>query len=228
MLVLVGAGTGCSSSEEAPSRADDALVVMTTSETLAVAGEDRKPGTIPGMDLAIVREVAARLGKKLEIRTAGFPSLLPAVKRGDVDFAAAMIVITPSRARDVDFSDAYARDGSAFLYRAGATCPTVPTAFLHRVGVQTASISQLYLCAHGIDTICYETYDETIREFAAGHLDAVFNDAATLRATVEASKGAWAMTDLVTRARYGIAVGKDKRELLDALNDVIRTWKEPR
>lgn len=227
-LVLVCTGTGCSPSGEAPPCARDTLVVMTTRETLASAGRDRKPGDIPGMDLAIVREVAARLGKRLEIRPAEFSSLLPSVKRGDVDFAAAMIVITPSRTHDVDFSDAYALDGSAFLYRAGEPRPTVPTAFLQRIGVQTASISQLYLCAHRVDAICYETYDETVREFAAGRLDAVFNDAATIRATVEASKGAWAMTDLVTRERYGIAVRKGNRELLNALNDVIRTWKEAR
>jgi ABC-type amino acid transport substrate-binding protein len=51
------------------------------------------------MPYGCVRAAAARLGRDLEIRTVPFAEILPSVKNGTADFAAAAITITEGRTR---------------------------------------------------------------------------------------------------------------------------------
>lgn len=201
--------------------AEGGLVLVTTLGSAPYTYRDEATGEITGIDIEIVREAAKKLGLKLIIEEKEFPELLPAVKSGKADFAAAAITITPSRARDVAFSNHYASDGSAFIYRTSEKKPTIPTAANMRIGTQMASISHFYLCYHDIDPYCFNEYEDALAEFKKGKLDAVFYDAEPIRETVRTSGGEFAMTALETRENYGIAVRKDFPELVEAVNQAI-------
>lgn len=201
--------------------AGDCVVFAVTLGGPPYSYADPSTGEPVGIDVDIAKAAAERLGRKLEIRIMDFPELLPKVKSGEVDFAGAAITITSNRARDVDFSDSYACDGSAFLTRAGEPTMTVPRALTARVGTQTGSVSLFYLCEHGVDPVSYLTYEDALADFEKGKLDAVFYDAEPIRQTVAASKGRYAISPLETRERYGIAVRKDFPELREAANAAI-------
>lgn len=202
--------------------AQGGLTLVTTLGSAPYAYRDEASGEITGIDIEIAREAAKKLNLKLVIEEKEFPELLPAVKSGKADFAAAAITITPSRARDVAFSNHYASDGSAFIYRSGEKKPTIPTAASMRIGTQMASISHFYLCYHDIDPYCFNEYEDALAELKKGTLDAVFYDAEPIRETVRACGGEFAMTSLETRENYGIAVRKDFPELVEAVNQVIK------
>lgn len=204
------------------SPAEGGLVLVTTLGSAPYAYRDEATGEIEGIDIDIARAAAKKLKLKLTIEERVFPALLPAVKSGRADFAAAAITITPSRARDVAFSKPYANDGSAFIYRVNEKKPTIPSAANMRIGTQMASISHFYLCYHNIDPYCFNEYEEALSEFKKGKLDAVFYDAEPIRETVRTSNGEFAMTSLETRENYGIAVRKDFPELVEAVNQVIQ------
>lgn len=213
--------SGCGEEPAAEVRSPSAGLVLATTLGSAPYAYRNEAGEIVGIDIEIAKAAAERLGQPLEIRPMEFSAILHAVKSGEADFAASAITITPGRARDVAFSHPYAFDGSAFLYRAGEPVPTIPLASRLRIGTQTVSISQFFLCRHGIDPVCEERYADLLPLFEAGRLDAIFYDAESIRETVAASNGKYAITPLVTRENYGIAVRRDRDDLLAAVNAVI-------
>jgi ABC-type amino acid transport substrate-binding protein len=201
---------------------DGPLVLAFMPDIPPYACQDRETGELRGIDLDIVRAAAARLGRELEVRQVPFAGLLPAVKSGEVDYAASGITITDGRRHDADFSDPYAVEGCAFLYRAGDPPPTMITAEGLRVGVVESMSSDFYLTRHGIETFRYSGLPELVEALAAGRLDAVFYDRPALLIEAEAAGGAFEVSPLETREFYGIAVRKGRPDLLEAVNAVIR------
>lgn len=231
---LAIATAGCGRSESAADSAADAradngpLVAVMMPDLPPYLFPDPETGGVKGIDVDIVRATAARLGRELEIRVVPFAELLPSVKNGTADFAAAGITITDGRKRDADFSDSYAEEGCAFLYRAGDTPPTMIRAESLRVGVVESMTSDFYLTRHGIEPFRFASLPELVEALSDGRLDAVFYDRPALVIEAEASGGALAVTPLETREHYGIAVRKGRPDLLEAINAVIRERNEGR
>ena len=198
------------------------LVLVVMPELQPYAWLDETSGEVRGIDIDIVRDAAARLGRPLEIRQIPFGDLLPTLRRGEADFAAGAITITEGRRRDADFSAPYAVEGSAFLYRAGDSSPTMIRAETLRVGVCESMTQDFYLSRHGIDPIRFPTIEEAVDALRAHRLDTVFYDRPALAATAAESNGTLAVTPLETRENYGIAVCKGRPALLDAVNAAIR------
>lgn len=220
LLVLGGCERAPRVSVRAPAAADR-LVFATSIGNPPYADRDATTGEIVGIDVDLARAAAARLKLALVVESMDFGELLPQVKAGAADFAGAAITITESRERDVDFSHFYAYDGSAFLYRRGEKRPAITRSDRFRIGVQDGSLGQFYLCHHGVDPIAYPDYACALAAFNARKIDAVFHDAASIRDTVAASPETLAITPLVTRERYGIAVRKDFPELKRVLDEII-------
>lgn len=225
------AATGCGSDRQkganvAEDRADGPLVAAMMPDIPPYLYLDPDTGEVKGIDVDIIRAAAARLGRDLEIRTAPFAEILPAVKNGTADFAAAGITITEGRSRDADFSDSYAEEGCVFLYRASDPPPTMIRAESLRVGVVDSMFGDFYITRHGIEPFRFASLPELVTNLVAGRLDAVFYDRPALTIAAQASGGALAVTPLVTREYYGIAVRKGRPDLLAAVNDVIRERRE--
>lgn len=197
------------------------LVLVTTGEMPPYSYRDEKTGEIIGEEIEIVREAAAKLGRKLEVRTAQFPALLPMLSDGLADLAAAEIIITEGRLQTVDFSIPYATEGGMFLYRAGEPMPTMIRAERMRVAVMDASIYDFYLSLHGLDPIRYKSYEPAIKALKENHIDAVFYDSCTVRLVAEQSNGTLAASRMETREHFGIAVRKGNKKLKAALDEVI-------
>lgn len=64
-------------------------------------------GTIVGFDIDIAREVAAHMGKDIELKDMSFDALIPELQTGTIHFAAAGFTPTPERAKEVFFSTVY-------------------------------------------------------------------------------------------------------------------------
>ncbi len=206
-------------------RQDGPLVVAMMPNLPPYAFLDPDTGEVRGIDVDIVRAAATKLGCELEIRKVPFAEMLPAVKNGTADFAAAAITITDGRLRDADFSDSYAEEGCAFLYRAADPPPTMVSAESLRVGVVESMTGDFYLTRHGIEPFRFASLPELVTNLVAGRLDAVFYDRPALVVEAETSDGKLAVTPLETREHYGIAVRKGRPDLLEAVNAVIRERK---
>jgi ABC-type amino acid transport substrate-binding protein len=198
------------------------LVLAIMPELPPYAFLDPDTGELRGIDLAIVRAAADRLGRPLSVRRVSFAEMLPSVKDGTADFAAGAITINSGRSRDADFSLPYAEEGAAFLYRAGEPPPTMISAESLRVGVVESMTHDFYLTRHGIEPVRFSSIAEAAAAFRAREIDTVFYDSPALAVAARASGGTLAVTPLETRERYGIAVRKGRADLLEAVNAVIR------
>ncbi len=228
-VAVTGCGRGDSTADSAANgRSDTPLVAAMMPDIPPYLFPDPTTGEVKGIDVDIVRAAAARLGRELEIRVVPFAELLPSVKNGTADFAAAGITITDGRKQDADFSDSYAVEGCAFLYRAGDPPPTMIRAESLRVGVVESMTGDFYLTRHGIEPFRFGGLPELVEALSAGRLDAVFYDRPALAVEAEASGGTLAVTPLATREHYGIAVRKGRPDLLEAVNAVIRERNEGR
>jgi len=93
------------------------------------AGCEEEPGAFlrggkpVGFDVDIVRIVAARLGKRIEVIRTPTLSRITAVQVGKVDMGAGCITISDERKKIVDFSEAYLDDGFSVVIctQTGAT-----------------------------------------------------------------------------------------------------------
>ena len=198
------------------------LVLAVMPELPPYAYLDANKGEVCGIDIDIIKAVAARLGRPLEILQMPFEGVLPAVRDHRADFAAGAIAITEGRIRDMDFSIPYAEEGSAFLYRAGEPAPTMVRAESLRVGTVESMTHDFYLTRHGIDPFRYKVIEKALEDLLTYSLDAVFYDRPALVEMARMSDGKLAVTPLETRERYGIAVRKDRNDYLEAVNAVIR------
>ena len=225
-LALAGCGGEPGAGDSVTDNRDDGPLVVAMMPNLPpYAFRDPATGEVRGIDVDIVRAAAARLGRELEIRQVPFAEMLPSVKNGTADFAAAAITITDGRLRDADFSESYAEEGCAFLYRAADPPPNMISAESLRVGVVESMTGDFYLTRHGIEPFRFAGLPELVTNLVAGNLDAVFYDRPALVVEAETSGGALAVTPLETREHYGIAIRKGRPDLLEAVNAVIRERK---
>ncbi|MBR1588485.1 MAG: amino acid ABC transporter substrate-binding protein [Kiritimatiellae bacterium] len=225
---LAGCGRNAVSSGDAKAagRPDDGpLVLAVMPELPPYAYIDTSSGSVCGIDIDIVRAAAARLRRPLEIRQMPFSELIPSVRDHKADFAAGAITITEGRSHDVDFSVAYAEEGSSFIYRAGEPMPTMVRAENLRVGAVESMTHDFYLTRHGIDPFRYTSVKLAIEALLAHEIDTVLYDRPALAEAARTSGGKLAVTPLETRENYGIAVRKDRNDFLEAVNAAIRERK---
>lgn len=232
LVLLCAALAGCgrdaveANDVKAAERSDDGPIVLAVMPELPpYAYIDTNNGAICGIDLDIVKSVAERLGRKLEIRKMPFGDLISSVRDHDADFAAGAITITDGRSHDVNFSLPYAEEGAAFIYRAGEPMPTMVRAEGLRVGAVESMTHDFYLTRHGIDPFRYKSVENAIEALLTQKIDAVFYDRPALVEISRMAGGKLSVTPLETRENYGIAVRKDRNDYLEAVNAVIRERK---
>ena len=106
LLVLTLLLGGCGKDSGAPK------LIMVTNAAFPPY-EEVVDGKIDGIDPAIVRVIAHRLGYELEIQDMAFNSLIPAIASGKADIAAAGITVTEDRKKQVLFTNTYANSTSS-------------------------------------------------------------------------------------------------------------------
>ena len=178
-------------------------------------------GEYAGLDVDLARKVADRMGRRLVVEGVEFSDIIPRLKAGTADFAISTITITDARKRDVDFSIPYDQDGACFLYRSDGTKPRMSQISTLRIGAETDTVQDIYLCWHGCDPVRFDLLADAVAALERDEIDAVFFDAPPLRSLAEQSGGRFAVTPLMTRDRYGIAVDKRRPDVLAAANAVI-------
>ena len=223
-VALFSAVCGCGAAkDETPAfaRNGGSLVLVVSGEAPPFSSFDANTGEAKGIEIDMAREAAARLGRGLEVRRAKFEDLLPMVKSGEADMAASGLTITEGRLKSVDFSDSYAVDGGAFLYRTGDPMPTMIRAESLRIATVDSMTPDFYLTRHGIDPVRYRSCVTAVKDLLDKKVDAFFYDRFSTKIEAEKSGGRLSVSPLETRESYGIAIHKGFDELRAAMNAVI-------
>ena len=101
-----------------------------------------------GFDIAVINDIAGRLGVGTEIKDMAFDSLVDALNLRQVDVAIAAITVTNEREALVDFSNIYWIGEEGTLARADSAIPPINTLSAmagYRIGVQRGSVYESWL-----------------------------------------------------------------------------------
>ena len=207
-------------------------------------------GKITGVDVAIMSEVAERMGRKLEIKDVAFDFITQYVSESDgYSVGAAGLTINDERKLSVDFSNVYASSTLVIISAEGVEYDSVADLAGKKVGVQQGTSGDLIISdasaeagytyedgdgnsvtvkAAGASVQKYSTYALAYQELASGRIDAILMDKLPAQSLIATQGGTQFVikdaTDLL-QEDFGVALKKGApAELVNIVNAVIKEW----
>lgn len=230
---------------------DNDKIVMYTEAGFAPYEFVGADGAIKGVDVAIMSEVAERMGRTLEIKDVAFDFITQYVAESDgYAVGAAGMTISDERKQSVDFSNVYASSTLVIISAEDVAYDSVADLAGKKVGVQQGTSGDLIISdasdaakggytykdgkndvtvtAAGATVQKYQTYALAYEELVNGRIDAILMDKLPAQSLIATQGGDQLVikdaADLL-QEDFGIALKKDApAELVDTLNNVIYEW----
>lgn len=184
--------------------------------------------TPTGYGIAVIQEVANRLGLECEIKNTTFDTIVPAVAGGEqFDVGVSSITIDPEREEQVDFSDPYYIADQSIVVRAGSYA-SVEELEGKTIAAQSGTTGYEYALENVSDDVV--GYTEATACFAAlqsGNCEAVAIDLPVSESMIaQAYPDCEILERVATGEEYGIAINKDNTALTEAINKILAEMEE--
>lgn len=239
-LIAIGAAAvllaGCSSTEKSGQSGEVSLVE--DGKLLNCTGlpyepfeyKDKKSGDIVGFDIELIDLVAKELDVEQEVIDTPFEGIESGAvfASNKCDLSAAGMTITPEREKKFAFSDPYFDATQALATKKGSGFDSLEALKGERLGVQMDTTGQMYAQenAEGVEVKDYEDLGLQLQALEGGQIPAAINDNGVLYDWVKDRPDFEVSTEFDTGEQYGIGVGKDNKELLKKINDVLAKAKD--
>jgi ABC-type transport system substrate-binding protein/ABC-type amino acid transport substrate-binding protein len=203
------------------------LVVGTNAEFPPFEYVDEN-GEIVGFDMDLFEAIAEAAGFEYEFVNTRWDGIFVALASGEFDAVISGATITEERKETVDFSAPYFNAGQMVTVRADNTDIMGPEDLPgHTVGVQLGTTGDIAATEIVGDDMMkrYDEYTLAFQGLAQGDVDAVVCDSPTSAEIVSANPelNLKIVGDAFTDELYGIAVIKDRPEVLAAINTGLAT-----
>lgn len=240
MILAAFALTGCSSGKgKSPDDIKKAGKLIVYTEAGFAPYEFIYNNEIVGVDVEIMKEVAKKLGVKVEVSDVDFNTICASVKSGKADVGAAGITINDDRKLSVDFSMPYSTTEQYIIVAENNdTIKTFEDLSGKKIGVQEgttsdSAVNKLISDKVVIDTVVTGYKSPAIAAASVPNkIDAVVTDKLTAELIVKNNSGlkTFKLVDksgnpIAEIEEYGIAVAKGNSELLAVINEVIQELK---
>jgi len=186
-------------------------------------------GNIVGFDVDLIKALAERAGFEVELVNTKWDGIFTALAAGEFDAVCSAATITDERKQTVDFSDPYFNAGqSVAVLESNTEIKGVEDLKGKRIGVQLGTTGDIEASKiEGAEVKRYEEITLAFQALANGDVDAVVNDAPTSADIIKANPEIKAkiVGEPFTNEFYGIAVNKNKPEILNALNKALAEIK---
>jgi ABC-type amino acid transport substrate-binding protein len=189
---------------------------------------DESTKAITGFDIDLFKAIAAKEGLELEFVNVGFDPLLAGIAQCQYDAAISAITITDERKQEMLFSDPYFAAGQLVSVRTDNTDITGNDSLAGKVvGAQIGTTGAIEVEA--IEGATLKTYDDiglAFQDLMNGQVDAVVADSPTAIGYVGKSPNDLkTVGEVFTDESYGIAVCKDKADLVEKINSGLAAVK---
>jgi polar amino acid transport system substrate-binding protein len=182
---------------------------------------------IDGFDIALMNDIANRLGLEVEYRNFAFDGLGGALRVGQIDTAIAAISVIPEREALVDFTNTYLVGEDGILAQEDSSINAISSVEEmagYRIGVQRGSVYEDWLQPlFGSDVYSYKEAGDVVRDLTEGRVDLAVLDAHPAQVAVEAG-GVKLVGHGLNQQRYALALQKGaqtlKAEIDRVLNDM--------
>lgn len=187
---------------------------------------------IIGFDIDIAQAIADELGVELEIKDMDFDGLIPALSTGKIDMIIAGMNPTDERKQSVDFTDIYYTQKDALVIKSEDAENIQSENDLKKASLATqkATIQETYLLENFPDAALQSVpkWNTAILSLVTGKVDAVLMVETVAKQYVEQNEGLEiAGFDVAsTPNESAIAVAKDNKDFLDAVNYILDEMKE--
>ena len=179
-------------------------------------------GNIVGFDIDLMRAIGKEVGFEPEFIDTPFDGIFVALQKGEFDAVISATTITEERKQIVDFSDPYFDAGLALVVRADSPYQSVDDLKGKPIGVQLGTTGDMEATKlYGEENV--RRYDDVLLAFQAlinGDVEGVVNDLPVTQGYIAANPQAKLrlIEGMITHEQYGIAVRKDRPDLLEAIN----------
>lgn len=195
-----------------------------------------KDGKLTGFDVDLLNAMAADGDFEVAYVVSEFDEIFEGLQSGKYDAAISAITITDARKEIVDFTEPYFESGNApvsfynpgqgIAIRTDNTAITGPESLTEgvRVGVKSGTTGAAYAEENTTaELVEFVESKLALDALAAGEVDAVIVDIPVIVGYIKSNPNAGLRVTggPVTEEAYGIAVSKDKPEVLDMLNATL-------
>ncbi|MDR0846700.1 MAG: transporter substrate-binding domain-containing protein [Lactobacillales bacterium] len=192
---------------------------------------DVKTGEVQGFDIdiakALTKEILGSKGHAVFIEVTS-KTRIPLLKNGNIDAIIATMTITDERKKQVDFSDVYFAAGQSLLVKKTSPIKSIEDLKGKRVlavkgSTSAENIKKAVPSAHILEL---ENYSECFTALKSNQGDAMTTDNAILLGMASQNHNYHLVGGTFTDEPYGIAVNKGQQDLLEAINDALKTIHE--
>jgi len=185
-----------------------------------------------GIDMDLLKAIAANQGFEVEVKTLGFDAALQAVQAGQADGVIAGMSITDERKKVFDFSDPYYQSGVQMAVAKDSDISSYEDLEGETVAVKTGTVgfdfAQQLGDEVGFEVNAFQDSADMYNDVATGNSAATFEDAPVLQFGIASGNVPLKIvTDPEPGADYGFAVLKGQNpELLEMFNAGLKNAKD--
>jgi polar amino acid transport system substrate-binding protein len=189
---------------------------------------DESTKEIVGFDIDLMKAVAEKAGIEIEFVNVSWDPLLSGMATCQYDASISAMTITEERKQEFAFSDPYFAAGQVVTVRIDNTDITGSESLPGRkVGAQLGTTGDIVSKDMGADTKSYDDIGLAFQDLMNGQIDAVVADNPLALGYVAKNADKLKTVGAVfTDEYYGIAVCKDKPELVEQLNKGLKAVQE--
>ena len=183
---------------------------------------------LDGLDIALVKEMASRLGLTVNVVDIAFDGLIDAAIIGQIDLIGGAFAITEERQEKVDFTNAYYQSGGIFLCRENnkVTEDTIKTA---RIGVQKGTSFEQWVASNlliegkvsPINVYTFSKVKDVVNALKSEKVDLILIDEDVYRSQYKNDSTLTEVKNQVVSEKFAYAAVKGST-LIPQLNSVLR------
>ncbi|AEF95110.1 ABC-type transporter, periplasmic subunit family 3 [Desulfotomaculum nigrificans CO-1-SRB] len=232
-VALVGCGGNKPAQETAKEQPKDAAKpkLVVGSDAAFAPFEFVENGKPTGFDVDLITALCEEAGYELDFRNMNFDGLIPALQTGQIDAAVSGMSINEERKQVVNFTDPYYKSGLIVAVQAkNNDIKGFDDLKGKKIAVQSGTTGAKM--AEKVTTkdkiVYFSNSDQVLLDLKNGSVDAVINDYPVLKYFMDkvAKNDVKLVGEKLTSEDYGIAVPKNKTEVLEKLNAALKKIKE--
>jgi putative glutamine transport system substrate-binding protein len=207
------------------------LIVGVKYDTNLFGLKDPGTGEVNGFDIDIAKAIAKDIlgdENKIELKEVTSKTRMPMLNNGDIDAIVATMTITEDRKKEVDFSDVYFNAGQSLLVKKGSPIKSIADVKkgVKVLGVKgSTSVKNIAEKAPEATVLQFENYQDAFTALKAGQGDTLTTDNAILFGMMKQDPNYVMVGGNFTDEPYGIAVKKGETELVQTINELLKSMK---
>lgn len=227
--MLAACGSDNAEKEEVSADPEKLVVQVGTSPTYPPFDSEEN-GELTGFDIELIKKIGEVEGFDVEFSTMQFDGLIPALKAGQVDVVVGALSITDKRLESVSFSNAYYKSGLSILTKPDSGIKGFDDLDGKLIGIQKGTSSYNYMIGNGIEDQNIKQYADIATAYSAldnGGVDAIlYDNPSNINYIQTQDTDSEIVGDILAGEYYGIAINKDKEDLVTKINDGLAKLQE--